>query len=110
MQKTAYEVRISDWSADVCSSDLDEADGHRVLDAEARSDGRAKRHDRRRARVLELLRRNGIVRAVNHHVEAVLHQPHGGAKRDRKSVVSERVCSAVWILVGAGALNITHTS
>src|SRR3546814_9405681 len=23
-QKTAYEVRISDWSSDVCSSDLDE--------------------------------------------------------------------------------------
>src|SRR3546814_4175725 len=32
-QKTAYEMRISDWSSDVCSSDLDEmvmaaADGH----------------------------------------------------------------------------------
>src|SRR3546814_3660086 len=26
-QKTAYEMRISDWSSDVCSSDLD-ADGH----------------------------------------------------------------------------------
>src|SRR3546814_19674624 len=25
-QKTAYEVRISDWSSDVCSSDLDGAD------------------------------------------------------------------------------------
>src|SRR3546814_7188930 len=24
MQKTAYEVRISDWSSDVCSSDLDQ--------------------------------------------------------------------------------------
>src|SRR3546814_10522591 len=24
MQRTAYEVRISDWSSDVCSSDLDE--------------------------------------------------------------------------------------
>src|SRR3546814_6676764 len=30
-QKTAYEMRISDWSSDVCSSDLDDAvgdDGH----------------------------------------------------------------------------------
>src|SRR3546814_3019847 len=28
-QKTAYEMRISDWSSDVCSSDLDEMDpGH----------------------------------------------------------------------------------
>src|SRR3546814_4648028 len=26
-QKTAYEMRISDWSSDVCSSDLPVADG-----------------------------------------------------------------------------------
>src|SRR3546814_955622 len=26
-QKTAYEMRISDWSSDVCSSDLEEGDG-----------------------------------------------------------------------------------
>src|SRR3546814_10619422 len=26
-QKTAYEMRISDWSSDVCSSDLAHADG-----------------------------------------------------------------------------------
>src|SRR3546814_8072606 len=26
-QKTAYEMRISDWSSDVCSSDLPERDG-----------------------------------------------------------------------------------
>src|SRR3546814_942348 len=25
-QKTAYEMRISDWSSDVCSSDLDDRD------------------------------------------------------------------------------------
>src|SRR3546814_9998151 len=35
-QKTAYEMRISDWSSDVCSSDLESArelvvHGHRVL-------------------------------------------------------------------------------
>src|SRR3546814_6189839 len=30
-QKTAYEMRISDWSSDVCSSDLmDETRGHGV--------------------------------------------------------------------------------
>src|SRR3546814_3403790 len=33
-QKTAYEVRISDWSSDVCSSDLGKADPRqRLLDA-----------------------------------------------------------------------------
>src|SRR3546814_5894318 len=26
-QKTAYEIRISDWSSDVCSSDLGDNDG-----------------------------------------------------------------------------------
>src|SRR3546814_18684162 len=36
-QKTAYEMRISDWSSDVCSSDLDrtvgdEADGSELID------------------------------------------------------------------------------
>src|SRR3546814_3457975 len=27
-QKTAYDMRISDWSSDVCSSDLEEAVAH----------------------------------------------------------------------------------
>src|SRR3546814_7148427 len=29
-QKTAYELRISDWSSDVCSSDLDAAQGAKL--------------------------------------------------------------------------------
>src|SRR3546814_7436930 len=35
-QKTAYEMRISDWSSDVCSSDLmsDETDGSSDADVE----------------------------------------------------------------------------
>src|SRR3546814_7453316 len=32
-QKTAYEMRISDWSSDVCSSDLRKAIERAVLDA-----------------------------------------------------------------------------
>src|SRR3546814_14330628 len=36
-QKTAYEMRISDWSSDVCSSDLvDPADDHAALGREQR--------------------------------------------------------------------------
>src|SRR3546814_17353256 len=35
-QKTAYEMRISDWSSDVCSSDLDAGDGRPSVAAEAR--------------------------------------------------------------------------
>src|SRR3546814_2591061 len=30
-QKTAYEMRISDWSSDVCSSDLDVGARHLIL-------------------------------------------------------------------------------
>src|SRR3546814_6570951 len=30
-QKTAYEMRISDWSSDVCSSDLDDVGQHREV-------------------------------------------------------------------------------
>src|SRR3546814_7421275 len=32
-QKTAYELRISDWSSDVCSSDLDRSPGRTWLRA-----------------------------------------------------------------------------
>src|SRR3546814_7983728 len=35
-QKTAYEMRISDWSSDVCSSDLSVAAGSAVFAAGAR--------------------------------------------------------------------------
>src|SRR3546814_8377965 len=34
-QKTAYEMRISDWSSDVCSSDLQLVDFAAILEAEA---------------------------------------------------------------------------
>src|SRR3546814_14665675 len=35
-QKTAYEMRISDWSSDVCSSDLDAGAGARATRARRR--------------------------------------------------------------------------
>src|SRR3546814_17391285 len=38
-QKTAYEMRISDWSSDVCSSDLVNADVEYSLMVEATADG-----------------------------------------------------------------------
>src|SRR3546814_16473862 len=45
-QKTAYEMRISDWSSDVCSSDrdiLDPFDEHRIRVAVDMRDDRAAR-------------------------------------------------------------------
>src|SRR3546814_7129843 len=38
-QKTAYEMRISDWSSDVCSSDLDRVAQVRVGRRERRGEG-----------------------------------------------------------------------
>src|SRR3546814_1788374 len=35
-QKTAYEMRISDWSSDVCSSDLDQRRRHLAAQVEQR--------------------------------------------------------------------------
>src|SRR3546814_11280114 len=51
-QKTAYEMRISDWSSDVCSSDLF-GDKHAVFDL---ADQRVARHLARRHR--EVARRD----------------------------------------------------
>src|SRR3546814_7700182 len=47
-QKTAYEMRISDWSSDVCSSDLDgRGDDAPRFDRFCRGQGAARRADRR---------------------------------------------------------------
>src|SRR3546814_3817164 len=48
-QKTAYEMRISDWSSDVCSSDLLRLPGHYRRPAEPPGlyDPRARGHEHR---------------------------------------------------------------
>src|SRR3546814_4797937 len=43
-QKTAYEMRISDWSSDVCSSDLIEDDGRVVVESGAITEYLCERH------------------------------------------------------------------
>src|SRR3546814_11574318 len=42
-QKTAYELRISDWSSDVCSSDLRGIQGQHLAHDQAAHDGNAQR-------------------------------------------------------------------
>src|SRR3546814_4710316 len=52
-QKTAYEMRISDWSSDVCSSDLSDTAGAGARsrgDRGNRANGLRTRHDPRRRR------------------------------------------------------------
>src|SRR3546814_5551500 len=44
-QKTAYEMRISDWSSDVCSSDLVAQNAHENFQKTDKHHGVAKWHD-----------------------------------------------------------------
>src|SRR3546814_4824997 len=58
-QKTAYEMRISDWSSDVCSSDLDPGTGDVLFPVwlYRQGGGDGNRRDRTRSDFLHLLRR-----------------------------------------------------
>src|SRR3546814_5516932 len=95
-QKTAYEMRISDWSSDVCSSDL-------ATEAAARSG--------RRKEVLRLLNRGVSPRLRTtygmpqgqrlHGLRHIMHAQDGGALRGRvqgeigRASCRERVCQYV---------------
>src|SRR3546814_3495197 len=50
-QKTAYEMRISDWSSDVCSSDL--VHWHRILGAAQRVAGATPDYGRCEVRMIQ---------------------------------------------------------
>src|SRR3546814_12167345 len=91
-QKTAYEMRISDWSSDVCSSDL--------APAGFVGDGHGSAPDPRRIAAQGWRRSGGLHLAVaqpGHRMRKALHQrfvvggdDHGG---DRKSVVEGKSVS-----------------
>src|SRR3546814_3594863 len=66
-QKTAYEVRSSDWSSDVCSSDL--LKGLMVLETVSKLDGRAHTLD-------EIAKVCGLSRSDTHRTLQTL--AHGG--------------------------------
>src|SRR3546814_18203531 len=69
-QKTAYEMRISDWSSDVCSSDLIDADQHLAFGRAPDNAGRRGRLDRD-ARQL----RGGIDQRFERQVDARRDDP-----------------------------------
>src|SRR3546814_9590268 len=86
-QKTAYEMRISDWSSDVCSSDLTPTymlavvvDDH---DMSVSHVIRGDDHLNNAFRQLQLIRAMGWAEPVYAHIPLI----HGadGAKLDRKS-------------------------
>src|SRR3546814_3870060 len=64
-QKTAYEMRISDWSSDVCSSDLPSVARERQ---QVRAD---EQHPR-----LRLRQHRGELRGSQARVEGVAHRAH----------------------------------
>src|SRR3546814_16550717 len=90
MQKTAYEVRISDWSSDVCSSDL-RARARRHRAAEDR--GVIERHVAidRHARMFVDQHLFGISRQVEHLVDLSVADAQPRRQIGRASC-RERVC------------------
>src|SRR3546814_8219383 len=70
-QKTAYEMRISDWSSDVCSSDLHAADEQIAIAEKASAEITAEQ--------------------MQSVVERTEHAHHGGRVLDRKFEVLGRV-------------------
>src|SRR3546814_5974532 len=90
-QKTAYEMRISDWSSDVCSSDLpgDRQDGGR---APGRRRNGAHRFALTRRRVDAAHHR--MARQKGRQVRAHADRPHAGpaaAVRDAEGLVQVHV-------------------
>src|SRR3546814_7473777 len=76
-QKTAYEMRISDWSSDVCSSDLTPSAGagsHPVSCAEPQPDSRPQPREL-----------HGLLPVVVHRDRSSHAEGHAGSE-DRKSV------------------------
>src|SRR3546814_16932570 len=104
-QKTAYDMRISDWSSDVCSSDLK---GGR--DLQLRIIGTARALPRIGPAVVEDIfalavrlqisgsRRDQCARSILHHQRRRL--PAGARPEDRKNVVSGNGVSGRVVLGG----------
>src|SRR3546814_1544216 len=110
-QKTAYEMRISDWSSDVCSSDLarQARENERLL-----ADFVLDRASLRRDRANELLGEDALAthKDLATYVEDALAY-HGGVLQphvDGGQVVSLSPNLATRLRVGAGSRSEEHTS
>src|SRR3546814_20037080 len=79
-QKTAYELRISDWSSDVCSSDLADTDSHNF---------RTQFPERRRG---DLIGR--AIRAIDHDLQAIETKVRRQAGINRMDIAHSRVLNA----------------
>src|SRR3546814_15953163 len=112
-QKTAYEMRISDWSSDVCSSDLPSI-GHDFAGHDADSAGASHQsgrgsgdHGRARLRLLQHLRPSASARPMSN--TAVLENALLPLSPDRKSVVQGKSVSVRVDLGGRRIIKKTST-
>src|SRR3546814_427171 len=81
-QKTAYDMRISDWSSDVCSSDLAPRGkvARRLVERELRDRRRQPRHQIPRRLVMRTARKDDEARpARRRRSDAIGSRVHGGA-------------------------------
>src|SRR3546814_7401640 len=86
-QKTAYEMRISDWSSDVCSSDLDRDGAAELFDAYMPFTRYEQQPGYGLAVRKEILRRRGGIRSARARWPAPDLGREGMAEIDRKSAV-----------------------
>src|SRR3546814_3903283 len=102
-QKTAYEMRISDWSSDVCSSDLqevdftllvEEADFLRARLKNACIDQTGRGHEYNLFGTFSRYRRKTLVRAAWEHPKVAELRPSARDQIGRASC-RERVCQYV---------------
>src|SRR3546814_8898658 len=91
-QKTAYEMRISDWSSDVCSSDLRGAPRRLVLGETAVGEAIGRRHASFLQRVAD--RRHDRDPAVTPRQRPVRGQIRSEERRVGKECVS--TCRSRW--------------
>src|SRR3546814_5292005 len=101
-QKTAYEMRISDWSSDVCSSDLYRrkrygCGGVGGWRRERRRDPEHQPRERRRHQVRQAAREQRLQAELGDH-RALVRGENGRAS------CRERVCQYVYSSVGAASL------
>src|SRR3546814_3144217 len=97
--KTAYEMRISDWSSDVCSSDLGEHDDV-VAHAVVPRVGQVQDTHRTQVRVLDAAHQFGAaLLAVQGHRHGALEQRHAHDTRSEERRVGKEcvsTCRSGW--------------
>src|SRR3546814_19227894 len=95
-QKTAYEMRISDWSSDVCSSDLDGQDRTAFADAAVVGiGGAAQAGENAVAFVLRAEGKIGAAHGAHQHMHEIAHAGALDAERSLLAAGLEDLHGAV---------------